>query len=119
MRHNQKKAARWGGFFVYGGGPGIRTPGTSRFNGFQDRRFRPLSQPTETVSRLPPNKSAHYIAALYAIKLLRYGQCSFRSTRVVTGSWNILLNDADRRNFGSRKKLRLLGYGLRFRNWLG
>ena len=29
-----------------GGGPGIRTPGTSRFNGFQDRRFRPLSQPT-------------------------------------------------------------------------
>ena len=32
---------------LYGGGPGIRTPGTSRFNGFQDRRFRPLSQPTE------------------------------------------------------------------------
>lgn len=25
-----------------GGGPGIRTPGTFRFNGFQDRRIRPL-----------------------------------------------------------------------------
>ncbi len=29
-----------------GGGPGIRTPGGSLLNGFQDRRFRPLSQPT-------------------------------------------------------------------------
>ena len=29
-----------------GGGRRIRTYGTSRFNGFQDRRFRPLSQPT-------------------------------------------------------------------------
>ena len=27
---------------VYGGERGIRTPGTSRFNGFQDRRDRPL-----------------------------------------------------------------------------
>ena len=44
--HRHKKAALWGGFLIYGGGPGIRTPGTSRFNGFQDRRFRPLSQPT-------------------------------------------------------------------------
>lgn len=33
-----------------GGGLGIRTPGTSRFNGFQDRRFRPLSQPTATTT---------------------------------------------------------------------
>ena len=41
-----KKTAQTGGSFIDGGGPGIRTPGTSRFNGFQDRRFRPLSQPT-------------------------------------------------------------------------
>ena len=41
-----KKTAQKGGSFIDGGGPGIRTPGTSRFNGFQDRRFRPLSQPT-------------------------------------------------------------------------
>ena len=46
----QTKNAHEGRFLrVCGGGPGIRTPGTSRFNGFQDRRFRPLSQPT--VSR--------------------------------------------------------------------
>ena len=31
------------GIFVYGGEAGIRTLGTARFNGFQDRRFRPLS----------------------------------------------------------------------------
>ncbi|SCA54835.1 hypothetical protein MTBPR1_10082 [Candidatus Terasakiella magnetica] len=36
-----------------GGRLGIRTPGTSRYNGFQDRRFRPLSQPsTVCVGRL-------------------------------------------------------------------
>ena len=29
-------------FSVYCGETGIRTPGTSRFNGFQDRRNRPL-----------------------------------------------------------------------------
>ena len=28
----------------YGGERGIRTPGAFRLNGFQDRRFRPLSQ---------------------------------------------------------------------------
>ena len=28
----------------FGGRLGIRTPGSSHFNGFQDRRFRPLSQ---------------------------------------------------------------------------
>ena len=41
----QKKRPQKGAL-LFGGGPGIRTPGTSRFNGFQDRRFRPLSQPT-------------------------------------------------------------------------
>ena len=30
----------------YGGRRGIRTPGYFRINGFQDRRFRPLSQPS-------------------------------------------------------------------------
>ena len=29
---------------VYGGEQGIRTPGTLRLNGFQDRRIRPLCQ---------------------------------------------------------------------------
>ena len=50
-----------------GGGPGIRTPGTSRFNGFQDRRFRPLSQPTIIVPG-HPGKRAHYIVAHASIK---------------------------------------------------
>ena len=31
------------GFSILGGERGIRTPGTSQFNGFQDRRYRPLS----------------------------------------------------------------------------
>ena len=31
---------------VFGGGGGIRTPGSSRFNGFQDRRIRPLCHPS-------------------------------------------------------------------------
>ena len=30
-------------FCLYGGEGGIRTHGASRLNGFQDRRFRPLS----------------------------------------------------------------------------
>ena len=30
-----------------GGGSRIRTHGTLRYNGFQDRRFRPLSHPTK------------------------------------------------------------------------
>ncbi|CAK0773124.1 hypothetical protein CCP3SC15_460018 [Gammaproteobacteria bacterium] len=32
---------------LYGGEGGIRTPGDSRLNGFQDRRFRPLSHLSE------------------------------------------------------------------------
>ena len=39
-----KKAPVKGVFDKNGGERGIRTPGTFRFNGFQDRRFRPLSQ---------------------------------------------------------------------------
>ena len=30
--------------YLYGGERGIRTPGGLTLNGFQDRRFRPLSQ---------------------------------------------------------------------------
>ena len=37
-----------------GGELGIRTPGTFQFNGFQDRRFRPLSQPS--ISNLNCNR---------------------------------------------------------------
>ncbi len=36
-------------FSLTGGEGGIRTPGTLRYNGFQDRRFRPLSH----LSRIP------------------------------------------------------------------
>ena len=32
---------------VYCGETGIRTPGTLRYNGFQDRRYRPLSHLSE------------------------------------------------------------------------
>ena len=35
---------------VSGGELGIRTPGSSHFNGFQDRRFRPLSQLSINIS---------------------------------------------------------------------
>ena len=48
-----------------GGGPGIRTPGTSRFNGFQDRRFRPLSQPTIIVPGRPGKSRALYRCARF------------------------------------------------------
>jgi hypothetical protein len=36
------KSIMLSGLFVISGERGIRTPGTSRFNGFQDRRDRPL-----------------------------------------------------------------------------
>jgi hypothetical protein len=36
------KPHREGGFRIFCGERGIRTPGTSQFNGFQDRRNRPL-----------------------------------------------------------------------------
>ncbi len=39
---HKKRPAR-GLFCMRGGEGGIRTPGTLRYNGFQDRRFRPLS----------------------------------------------------------------------------
>ena len=34
---------------TYGGETGIRTPGTSRYNGFQDRRNRPLCHLSKTL----------------------------------------------------------------------
>src|SRR3569832_441238 len=39
--HSARRAAAW--VFDYGGEGVIRTPGPLRVNGFQDRRFRPLS----------------------------------------------------------------------------
>src|SRR5690606_36280951 len=38
-----RRFAAFGRAVRYGGEGGIRTPGPSRANGFQDRRFRPLS----------------------------------------------------------------------------
>ena len=40
---DNKKAGARPAFLLSGGEGGIRTPGPSRVNGFQDRRFRPLS----------------------------------------------------------------------------
>lgn len=37
-------------YFQYGGGRRIRTYGALTLNGFQDRRFRPLSQPTKEMA---------------------------------------------------------------------
>ena len=39
---NKKPDQKLIGFELLGGGRGIRTPGTLRYNGFQDRRIRPL-----------------------------------------------------------------------------
>ena len=44
MRWPYNKKPPEGGYFLYGGERGIRTPGGLTLNGFQDRRFRPLSQ---------------------------------------------------------------------------
>ena len=43
--HNNKKAAKQ---LLFSGETGIRTPGTSRYNGFQDRRNRPLCHLSKT-----------------------------------------------------------------------
>ena len=40
--HKKIKGAHLDSFIFSGGERGIRTPGTSQFNGFQDRRNRPL-----------------------------------------------------------------------------
>ncbi len=45
-------------FSVYCGETGIRTPGTSRFNGFQDRRNRPLCH----LSNMFCDQTFHLIA---------------------------------------------------------
>ena len=38
-------------FTLFGGERGIRTPGTSQYNGFQDRRNRPLCHLSKTSFR--------------------------------------------------------------------
>ncbi len=54
---NHAKGATTGPFCMIGGGRGIRTPGGLRLNGFQDRRFRPLSHPSDGGKRanIPEN----------------------------------------------------------------
>ena len=80
-----------------GGGPGIRTPGTSRFNGFQDRRFRPLSQPTIIVPGCSGKPRALYRCArfyqdFYTEPVARgplgslLARCTSRSTTVTGGA---------------------------------
>ena len=50
-------------FSVYCGETGIRTPGTSRYNGFQDRRNRPLCHLSKTLFK----------SALFSKAMQRYG----------------------------------------------
>ena len=50
-------------FKVYCGETGIRTPGTSRYNGFQDRRNRPLCHLSKTLFK----------SALFSKAMQRYG----------------------------------------------
>ena len=52
---------------VFGDGLGIRTPGTFRFDGFQDRCFRPLSQSTSKLTRRIIS-----IKSLFASKTSKY-----------------------------------------------
>ena len=40
-------------FYFFSGETGIRTPGTSQYNGFQDRRNRPLCHLSKTSSFIP------------------------------------------------------------------
>ena len=49
IRH--KKKCKHKMFTLFGGERGIRTPGTSQYNGFQDRRNRPLCHLSKTPLR--------------------------------------------------------------------
>ena len=55
-----------------GGGRRIRTYGGSPLNGFQDRRFRPLSQPTKKCRQGAPGGEG----ALY--RCARFNQVTFQ-----------------------------------------
>ena len=64
----------------YGGRGGIRTPGTSRFNGFQDRRDRPLCHPSGAVK---------LVIALISVQGGRFSPTASHSVPV-----SLLLNEA-------------------------
>ena len=57
---------------INGGGRRIRTYGGSPLNGFQDRRFRPLSQPTKKSRQGAPGGEG----ALY--RCARFNQVTFQ-----------------------------------------
>ena len=62
-------------FFV-SGERGIRTPGTSQFNGFQDRRNRPLchlSMVNFTPAKAHPQGR---VGGLTATKIVYFGECA-------------------------------------------
>ena len=60
-RNEKSQANAW--LFECRGG-GIRTPGTSRFNGFQDRRDRPLCHSSMKLSRFQDRRPDDYREAL-------------------------------------------------------
>ena len=76
--------------FVYGGERGIRTPGPFRVNGFQDRRFRPLSQLSSisqivsaTVRIRLRSATQASVAALLGASLRRSLRARLRSFKIV------------------------------------
>src|SRR3569832_2835241 len=88
--HSARRAAAW--VFDYGGEGVIRTPGPLRVNGFQDRRFRPLSHLSifihSTTYSLPKPrlfkfatilKPEHFLQPAVRVFLLVFVGCSFLS----------------------------------------
>ena len=61
VREN-KKPPQKGGFCNFGGERGIRTPGPFRVNGFQDRRFRPLSHLSRALQHTIMNIFCNYLS---------------------------------------------------------
>ncbi len=62
-------------FSLSGGERGIRTPGTSRYNGFQDRRIRPLchfsAAKVEILSNLQ-TFTALFLKLFFWVKNIKY-----------------------------------------------
>ncbi|GIR82964.1 MAG: hypothetical protein CM15mP84_07120 [Cellvibrionales bacterium] len=88
-------------------------PGNLSVQRFQDRRFRPLSQPTITVPGRPE------IARI--ISLRRFYQDFIRSLsreapRIITGPLHISLNHRYRRRLGLPEQLALFGRNRRVSN---
>ncbi len=51
-RSQKQKSSRYANFLCVGGERGIRTPGTSRYGGFQDRCNRPLYHLSESDAKV-------------------------------------------------------------------